>query len=404
MVLKSSIQISVTEQRNWLRAKDVGLHRESLPKIKLSPKHILIITGIRRCGKSTAMHQLIKQKITKCAFFNFEDPRVFGFEVSDFPKLVDVMGSEAQFYFFDEIQNVPKWELFIRNLHDKNKTICITGSNASLLSKELGSRLTGRNIQVELFPFSYLEYTKFTKQKLSETSFNNYIKEGGFPDYITSKSTEVLHQLFKDIIFRDIIVRHGIRNAKVFIDIALFLISNAAKEYSLTKIKNAFNVGSTNSVVDYVQWLEDSYILFSLPKFSWSPKSVAINARKIYTIDTAFARANSLSFTEDTGRLLENAVYLHLRRSYKDLYYFKEKNECDFVVKEKEKVTMVFQVCSSLNDDNMKRETTGIVEAMHFFNLKMGIILTTNQEDELNIDGKKIKLIPVFKWMSINFK
>jgi predicted AAA+ superfamily ATPase len=151
-------------------------------------------------------------------------------------------------------------------------------------------------------------------------------------------------------------------------------------------------------VADYMQWLEDSYVLFSLPKFSWSLKSVAINPKKVYVIDTGFAQANSLSFSEDVGRMFENAVYIELRRKYKELYYFKEKRECDFIIKEGRKVTEAIQVCLEVNSDNMKREIEGLTEALEFFNLKEGNIITIDQEDVINQDGKQITLIPAWKW------
>ncbi len=398
MVLKTEIEKSYQEQQLKWKNKSVGLKREKLSTIQLTSNLIVIITGIRRCGKSTLMHQISKQEQGSKAWLNFEDSRIFGFELSDFNKLNEVIGN-VDTYFFDEIQNVDNWEVFIRELHDSDKKICITGSNASMLSKELGTKLTGRNIQIELFPFSFSEYCKFLKLKNSTQSFEKYITDGGFPDYLKHKEISYLQQLFKDIIYRDIIVRHGIRNAKLMIEIALFLISNVAKEYSLNNIRKAFNVGSTNSVSNYVQWLEDSYILFSVPRFSWSLKSVAINPKKVYTIDSGFAQANSLSFTEDTGRLFENVIFLELRRQYKDIYYFREKGECDFIVKQGKTILHVLQVCAEVNPDNLNREVDGLVEALTFFKKEEGFIITKNQDDELIKDGKKITLISAHKWV-----
>jgi uncharacterized protein len=398
MVLKSDIQESVDEQRVWLHKKSQGEKRNSLKNLKLTKEHIIIITGIRRCGKSTLLSQLMSANKGQYGYLNFEDPRIFGFELKDFPKLSEVFGPKVSAFFFDEIQNVENWEVFIRNLHDKELKICITGSNAQLLSKELGTRLTGRYLQTELFPFSYSEFLRFKKLKKNEASFNRYFNEGGFPDFLKTGNVEILQHLFNDIVYRDIVARHGIRNVKTFIDICLFLLSNAGKEYSLNGIKNAFNIGSANTVADYVQWLEDSYMLFSLPRFSWSAKSIAVNPKKVYVIDTAFARANSLSFSEDSGRLFENAVYLELRKKHKSLYYFKEKGECDFVVKEGAKVTEVIQACVEVNTDNFDREMNGLAEALEFFKLKEGKIITLSQEDSLSHNGKEIKLVPAWKW------
>ena len=399
MVLKSEIEKSLVLQRLFLNKKQEGFNRESLAKLQLSTSHILIITGVRRCGKSTLLQQISKNLNEEIIFFNFEDPRIYGFELEDFTKLDEIVGDEIRYYFFDEIQNVEKWELFIRHLHDRDKRIAITGSNASLLSKELGTRLTGRNIQIELFPFSYTEYLMFLQLENNLTSFNLYLEDGGFPEYIKSKHKEQLQQLFKDIVYRDIIVRHGIRQAKTLIDIALFLIANVGKEYSLNGIKNTFGVGSANSVADYIHWLEDSYVLFSMPRFSWSLKSVSINPKKVYCIDTGFAQANSLSFSEDTGRLLENCVYLALRRKYKEIYYFKDKGECDFIVKEAQDILHIIQVCGKIHPDNKAREVNGLLAALTFFSKTEGLILTLNQEDVLMINDVKVRLLPVWKWL-----
>lgn len=399
MVLKSEIEKSLALQRSFLNKKQDGFKRMGLANLPINTGHILIITGVRRCGKSTLLQQVSKELREEFIFFNFEDPRIYGFELEDFTKLDEIVGDEIRHYFFDEIQNVEKWELFIRHLHDREKRIAITGSNASLLSKELGTRLTGRNVQIELFPFSYNEYLLFLNLENNLASFNSYIEDGGFPEYVKSKHKEQLQQLFKDIIYRDIIVRHGIRQAKTIIDIALFLIANVGKEYSLNGLKNTFGVGSANSVADYIHWLEDSYVLFSVPRFSWSLKSVSISPKKVYCIDTGFAQANSLSFSEDTGRLLENCVYLALRRKYKEIYYFKDQGECDFIVKESQTIIHIIQVCAEIHSENKAREVNGLLAALKFFSITEGLILTLNQEDVLRINEVKIRLLPVWKWL-----
>ena len=398
MVLKSHIESALNGQQKTYVKKKAGFSRSMNQTVELSESHILIITGVRRCGKSTLMYQISKRVKKDFVYFNFEDPRVFDFEVSDFEKFDQLVGDDTLTYFFDEIQNVENWEVFIRHLHDRGKNICITGSNASLLSQELGTKLTGRNIQVELFPFSYKEFCGFKKLSPCLKSFENYLNIGGFPDFIQSQKNEQLQQLFKDIIYRDIIVRYGIRNTTVFINIALFLIANVGKEYSLNSIKNTFKVGSTNSVVDYVAWLEDSYLLFSVPRFSWSLKSISVNPKKVYTIDTGFARANSLSFSKDDGRLLENLVFLELRRKHKEIYYFKEQGECDFLIKNGQNITNIIQVCYSVHQENFDREVNGIIEALNYFDKTEGTIVTLNQEDEILKDDKVITLIPAWKW------
>lgn len=399
MLLKSVIEESVREQLSYLKANDIGQGRKMVEEIKLRKDYITIISGIRRCGKSTLLFQLINNLEEDFAYFNFEDPRVFGFDIGDFTKLDEIF-EDKDFYFFDEIQNIENWELFIRKLHDRKKTICITGSNASLLSKELGTRLTGRNLQKELFPFDYSEFCKYLNLEKNQKSVEEYLTLGGFPTYLNTRDITYLQQLFKDILYRDIIVRYGVRNVKSIESIALYLISNTAKEFSLTSIKNAFNVGSVNSVADYVSWFEDSYLLFSVPRFSWSLKSISVSPKKIYSIDTGFVAANSSSFSGDKGRLFENMIFLHLRRKHKELYYFKEKGECDFLVKEKNTVKECIQVCYELNSDNQERELNGLIEAMNMFSHKKGTIITLNQNDFFNFEGKIIEVISADKRLS----
>ncbi len=397
MILKSEIQEAYTHQQQYAIADQNDfvrrLYLKAMPK---TSKHIEVISGIRRCGKSTLLKLLMKRHTKSIAYFNFEDPRVYGFEVKDFSKLDAIMGAGIAAYYFDEIQNVPKWELFIRQLHDRGAKIYITGSNASLLSKELGTRLTGRHLRHELFPFAYAEYLTYTQQKDSDKAVSTYIQSGGFPEYLRDENPEVLQLLLKDIVLRDIAIRYGIKNTIALMDMTLFLLSNVGKPVTFNSLRKAFNIGSANSVSDYLHWLEDSYLLFLLPKFSWSAKVAAVNARKVYVIDNGLVAANTLSFSKDSGRMLENAVYIHLRQQQAvQLYYFKERYECDFVVATKKTVKHVLQVCHEVNNDNDDRELAGLIEAMQFFKLKKGIIVTLNQKDILETKAGLIELVPL---------
>ena len=226
MVLKVEIEKAYVLQNAAIKAGKALTNRAYLVKIKPKLKHIEVIAGIRRCGKSTLM-QLIMQLYKKdIAYFNFEDSRIYNFEVSDFQKLDEIIGKGKAAYFFDEIQNVPSWEIFVRQLHDRGEKVFITGSNASLLSKDLGTRLTGRHLFHELFPFSYIEFLDFMKLKNNEASLEKYIQNGGFPEFIKNGTVEVLQTLLKDILLRDIAIRYGIRNTNSLLDITHYLISN----------------------------------------------------------------------------------------------------------------------------------------------------------------------------------
>ena len=172
------------------------------------------------------------------------------------------------------------------------------------------------------------------------------------------------------------------------------MVSNVGKEFTFNSLKKIFSIGSANTVSDFLSWLEDSYLLIYLQRFSWSAKSIAVNPRKVYAIDNGLVSCNSLSFSKDQGRLLENLIFLHLHKSYEKIYYFREKNECDFVIFEKNKCIIVLQVCEEIHEDNKDREFHGLQEAMDFFNLSKGFIITKNQKDKIIYGTKTIFLIP----------
>ena len=391
MLLRSEIEDVFHAQQKALK-KELLTSRNYLVENTFKGKQVEVISGIRRSGKSTLMRMIMAHYAPNVICFNFEDSRIFGFEVSDFKKLDELMGETHPVYFFDEIQNVENWEIFVRQLHERGEKVFVTGSNASLLSKELGTKLTGRYLSHELFPFAYNEFLEHTNQENNLASFENYRKLGGFPEFLDTQNTDVLQTLLRDILFRDIAIRYGIRNTKTLFDIALHLLSNVGKETTYNRLRKTFGIGSTNSVSDYLKWLEDTYILFFLPRFSWSPKSVLVNPRKVYAIDTGFIQANTMSHSADSGRLLENMVYLYLRQKNTELFYFREKGECDFVVMEKGNCKQVLQVCEEIHSDNKNREINGLIEAMNFFDLEEGVIYTLDQEDEFVIEGKKIKV------------
>ncbi|PKP29879.1 MAG: hypothetical protein CVT99_15510 [Bacteroidetes bacterium HGW-Bacteroidetes-16] len=400
MLLKRDIESAYHAQHEQVETRHGFIERQFMHRFISAGKHIEVISGIRRCGKSTLMKQLIQARYQKTAYFNFEDSRVYGFEVSDFPKLDEVMGKDIEAYFFDEIQNVPGWEIFIRQLHDRNEKVYLTGSNATLLSKDLGTRLTGRHIRHELFPFSYEEFLIYRQIENTVDSLNRYLLQGGFPEYLETLQTEVLQNLLKDIVFRDISIRYAIRNTASLMDICLYLLSNIGKEISFNNLRKTFSVGSANTVSDYLSWLADAYLLFFLPRFSWSARSIAANPRKVYAIDNGLVNANTLSFSADRGRMLENAVYQYLRRQGVDLYYFRENRECDFVVFGQKKCMQLIQVCEVLDQDTLKREVEGLQEAMKFFKMTDGYILTLDQKDSLEMEGYHIRVMPVFEFFT----
>ncbi len=391
----------VKEQKKQILAAENTIIREALNQIPINLPYAIIISGIRRAGKSTLLQQLF-QKFPDFYYFNFEDTRLIDFDASDFEKLDQILLEEygpSKFYIFDEIQNIKSWEIFVRSRLDNGKQFFITGSNASLLSRELGTRLTGRHINVELFPFSYNEELQFYNKGSSIDAFDEYFRDGGFPEYLKYKQSAILQELLMDIIYRGIVIRHSIRDAKSLHELAIYLLANTGKEFSYNSMKKTFNFGSVNTAISYISYMEDSYLLFTIQKFDYSLKKQAVNEKKVYAIDNGIILSNSTSLSSDRGRLLENIVFIALRKKYRDIYYFRENGECDFVVRVGKQIIMAIQVCYEITSENKDRELNGLMEALNTLKLNEGLILTYKQEDKIIIHQKTINIIPVWKWL-----
>ncbi|NCO97428.1 MAG: ATPase [Candidatus Aenigmarchaeota archaeon CG_4_10_14_0_8_um_filter_37_24] len=409
-------QIVAQQKEEKLTAGTV--RRDILDEIEkwFADDRIIILTGLRRSGKSTLLKQMMQNKKNYC-YVNFEDERFLDFNAQDFEQLNEILTEfygRIETYFFDEIQNIDKFETFVRRLQDEGKKVIIIGSNASLLSKELGTRLTGRYKSFEIYPFSFYEYLTFNKIKLEKDSFyitqkkvkliknfKEYLLNGGLPEYLKNKDKEYVRTLYENILFRDIIARYSIKRQKIIKELVNFLMSNISTTFTYNSLKNLLGLSNAITVKEYVFYLSNSYLLFELQKFDFSIKKQLNSPKKIYVVDPAFSLIGS-NFSANKGRILENAVFIELKRGDKEIYYYSGKNECDFLIKEGAKIKEAIQVCYILDKDNKKREIDGLLEVMNMFNLKEGFILTEEQEDELEVNNKKIHVIPTFKWMMKN--
>lgn len=377
---------------------------------------IIIISGLRRSGKSTIQRKL-QQKLAKSDYYlNFDDERLIRFKVEDFQMLLEVFielfGQQSTFYF-DEIQNIEGWERFIRRLYEQRKKIYITGSNAKLLSKELGTHLTGRYIQFEVFPLSFKEiifhkYPEVLSKKTLSTNdtgmilhhFSNYLKNGGIPEYVKFEKPEYLRDLFEGILYRDIIARYNIKDEKPLRELVYYFASNIGKEFSYSNIGKMVGLNSPHTVANYCNYLEQCYLCFFVNRYSHSLKKQIQHNKKCYMIDPALIRITGFRISEDRGRLLENIVFLHLRMSGKEIYFHKDQKECDFIVREGNRIVEAIQVTTNLSDKEVKeREIQGLIEAMTAYNLQEGLILTENDQDIIKIDGLHIAVVPIWKWL-----
>lgn len=399
MIKKSTLAEVLQLQQNRLVSTDLGQMRNLLAELNHVPGFALIVSGIRRCGKSTLLNQFISSKVeAPYVYLNFDSARLYTFELSDFSILDEIIAeSEAKWLFFDEIQIVQGWEMYVRQKLDEGYHVMITGSNASLLSRELGSKLTGRHITKELFPFSFDEFCSYRTITSDADALMTYLKLGGFPGFLAHENIDIHSALLDDIVYRDIAVRYSIRDVQSLKRLLVFLASNCAKLVSASKLKQYLSIKSTTTVLEYLNHFEASYLIQLVPKFAYSQKVQLVNPRKVYFIDNGLQQTITASFNEDLGRRLENAVFWELRQRGKTVYYFTESGkECDFVVCQGERVEQVIQVCALLNAENEKREIDGLLEAMRFFGLTEGSMITLNQADRMAVGNHSINVEPAF--------
>ena len=402
MLKLSDLDVISKSQYQALQDKENLVQRDLMQSISLKHKsHALIISGIRRCGKSTLLGQLITEHQLNAFYINFDTPKLYNFELKDFELLDNLIESTGNNTLcFDEIQVVKGWELYIRQKLDQHYRVIITGSNASLLSKELGTKLTGRHITKELFPFSFTEFTRFYSIEPDENSFSRFIAQGGFPEYLKTGDVEVLTNLINDILYRDIAVRYNLRDTKTLKHLLVFLLSNVGNLVTAGKLAKMLSIKSKATLLDYFSYFEQAYLISLMPKFSYSHRAQLINPRKIYFIDTGMIKASTASFSEDGGHKLENIIFWELRRKNYILFYFNENNkECDFIATENNEIKQIIQVCYNLTFSNQDREINGLLEAMNFFDKKEGTLVTYNREDLIIHKNKRINVVPAHQFI-----
>ncbi|MDR1637486.1 MAG: ATP-binding protein [Treponema sp.] len=403
----SELRDITRSQKERLEALDTGLERELLPFLPDIRSHALIVSGIRRCGKSTLLRQFVRKTGRAYFYCIFDDLRLYEFSGADY-QLLDLLIAESGcgLLFFDEIQSAPRWELYIRQKLDEGFQVLLTGSNASLLSRELGNKLTGRHLSKELFPFSYREYLRFTGQAADAQSLDAYFVQGGFPEYLKTGNADIVAQLQRDILYRDIAVRYGIRDAAPLQRLYGFLVSNTAHLVSPSRLTAQAGVKSPSTVLEYFSWFQAAYLIRLVPCFAWSVRAQSLAPKKLYIADMGIIRTGSRSFTPDYGALMENFVFNQLRLSGGDVYYFSDNNrECDFIVNPggletqgPEGGAFCVQACYELNGDNQDREIAGLRAAMDFFNTSEGIIITRDTRDLILESGRKITVLPAWDW------
>jgi len=418
MLSEAEIKEILVRQRETILNKKYGIERTVLREVesKIKLPHVVVLTGLRRSGKSTLLRQLIKKHYKDEDFYyiNFEDERLFNFPANEFNRLYEALVSlygKKKTFFLDEIQNVINFETFVRRLYEEGFKFFITGSSATLLSKELGTKLTGRHVDIIVRPFSFLEFLELKKVKINKESiyrietkveikkyFEEYLIKGGMPEYLIYNDSELLTRVYEDIIIKDVAVRYKVDNIAVLRQLYSSMINNFANKFSYNSLKKITSIKSVNTIKKFISYLEETYFAKTINKFDYSYKKQIINDKKFYVLDNGFVGVLSKKLTSDSGWLLENLVFNYLNNNHEVFYYF-DKKECDFLIVKNKEIKQAIQVCYELNEENREREMGGLSEAMNKFKLKEGLILTNSQEEELKIGGKKIIIKPVWKWL-----
>ncbi len=398
----------------------------------IDTKKIITLIGVRRCGKTSIFYHMINQLIgkiekTKILFLNFEDER---FELNSdeldlilqaYMELYPSYKLSECYFFFDEIQNIPNWEKFIRRMYDTiSKNIFITGSNSKLLSSEIATSLRGRTLNFEIFPLSFKEYLSFKDIEVDfysskslafiKNAQESFLKNGSFPEILFLEeiyANKTLQEYFNVLLYKDLAERYNITNTVALKFFLKRIISSSTKQISINKIFNelkssGIKIGK-NTLYEFLEYVQNIYLALTLQKYDNSLINKELGEKKIYSIDIGLNNATEFRFSDDIGKSLENAVFLELKRKEFDIYYYRtSKSECDFLVFDKNTISDVIQVTFDMSDENTKsREIKGLIEACKNFDLKSGTIITFDNEDELIENGIKIKIIPFYKWSII---
>ncbi|MEJ5362090.1 MAG: ATP-binding protein [Spirochaetota bacterium] len=387
----------------------------------LREPNILAITGIRRCGKSVLSWQLLRKQ-KGVAYINFDDERLINFTSQDCDSLLEAfyeLYGEFEYLILDEIQNIEGWELFANRLR-RTKKLIITGSNSRLLSGELSTHLTGRYMDFTLMPFSFIEYCLYkgvsiqhdelySTQKIGlvKKNLEEYLKEGGFPE-VYQLGREMLLRIYSDIIEKDILQRKKIKKKTLFKDVSRYCIASSSQEFTFNRLKKIFSLNDVNTVKNWISFLNDSFLIFMLERFSFKLKEQMLAPKKMYCVDTGLFQMIGFQLSNNKGYVLENAVALELKRrkSYFDpfieIYYWKDynDNEVDFVLKKGKEVVQLIQVCYSIDElKTREREFKALSVAKDELHCDDLLIITWDTEATEEYKDKKITIVPMWKWL-----
>ncbi|AKF24145.1 ATPase [Sulfurovum lithotrophicum] len=392
-------------------------------------KKIITLIGVRRCGKTSILYDMINQlseKIdkTRILFLNFEDERLelrideLDLVLQAFLELYPEQNLSECYFFFDEIQNITGWEKFVRRMYDTiSKNIFITGSNSKLLSSEIATSLRGRTLSFEVYPLSFSEYLAFKDIDVDlyssksiahvKNAQEKFLTNGGFPETLFLEDqykNKILQEYFNVLLYKDLAERYNITNTVALKFFLKRIIASSTKQVSINKIYNelkssGIKIGK-NTLYDFLDYVQNIYLALVLHKYDKSLVQKELGEKKIYSIDIGLNNATAFKFSDDIGKSLENAVFLELKRNGQDIFYYRDANhECDFIVNENNCIAQAIQVTYDMSvEDTKNREMKGLLAACKNFNLQKGTIVTYDQEDAILENNIKIELIPFYKW------
>jgi len=394
-----------------------------------------VCIGVRRSGKSTFMFQLMKRLLDSgvsrqnILYLNFFDDRLRGLLKDNLGVILEAYFSlypekknvETVYCFFDEIQVVTGWEPFVDRLMRTEKCeVYITGSSAQMLSREIATQMRGRALSWEIFPFSFREFLDYkkidcdgplsTKKRLTiQNAFEEYWDTGGFPEVAgldRMLRIKIQQEYFNAMLFRDIVERHNIPHPRAVTDLAHWLVDHVGSLYSINKLtgylQSLGHKAPKAAVSDYLEWFEDAYVMFTVRVFDASLARANANPKKIYCVDHALVTSVSSGILVNSGHLLENLIFTALRRVTPNICYYKTKagREVDFIAVQQASPHMLVQVCESMADQQTrKREITALAEAMTELKLSKGIIVTRNEEEQIQVDAGIIDVLPAWRFL-----
>lgn len=420
--LKDIVSSQKLQKEQLLTLSYIGRTKEPFARKWRDSNLIKVVLGPRRAGKSVFSLMLLKDR--PFMYFNFDDEVLSsagGIATDELMKELHAAYGQVKTILFDEIQNLPNWELFVNRLHREGYNLVLTGSNANLLSKELTTYLTGRHMPVEILPFDFKEFLRAKKFKIDAkygslperrgallSLMENYLRSGGFPEVVVHNldSKDYLDVLLDSLLFKDVVKRHKVRFATQIGNLAVHLLNNFANLYTVRKLLAVLNLKSATTTEKYIKYLEEAYLIFSLLRYSPKSGERIKSPRKVYAVDNGFINAKAIQHSPDQGKLMENLVFTELVKHgvkpNRELFYYKTRNdrEVDFVVKNGTEVTELIQIAyESTKQDIEDREVKALVEAGQELNVSNLLVLTWDEKRDVKKGGLTVKFKPLWEWL-----